>query len=192
MVEKSCSAERNGWIKHYISFIKAKLPLKNLGISMYKGDLKSKHILWYYSYYDIIAKVQHQINSCKNTFLSFGDRIILIMSVLNSVPLYTIQVLNMPTNVQAKLERIFNKLIWRRNQRAIHGTSKKKFYKPKEGGLGYLSLADSIKINHIKLRIRFRNNSSSWASYICSKYYYNSHPTKFYIKKEILLFGNLC
>lgn len=55
----------------------------------------------------LIDSLNRRLGSWKNKFLSLGGRIVLLNSVLNSIPIYYLSFMQMPANV-----RIQRKFLW--------------------------------------------------------------------------------
>ncbi|KAL0293303.1 UNVERIFIED_CONTAM: hypothetical protein Sangu_3240200, partial [Sesamum angustifolium] len=77
------------------------LPITYLGPPLYKGN--KRKVL----YENQIDKVRNKISGWENCHLSYGGRLQLIKTVLSSIPIYLLQVLNPPVSTIQKLERLF-------------------------------------------------------------------------------------
>ncbi|KAL2237562.1 UNVERIFIED_CONTAM: hypothetical protein Sindi_0947900 [Sesamum indicum] len=105
-------------IKHITGFSRKALPITYLGAPLYKGN--KKKIL----YENLIDKVRNKIAGWEHCHLSYGGRLQLIKTVLSSMPIYLLQVLNPPVGTIQKLEQLFAKYFWgsTSEQRKIHWT----------------------------------------------------------------------
>ncbi|PKU82927.1 Putative ribonuclease H protein [Dendrobium catenatum] len=103
IVENSINHVRVNAIKSECSFNCVDLPIKYLGTPIYKGR-KKKHI-----FEDIFTMFQKKITNWHYNFLSFCGRLVLIKSVLNSIPIFIFHTLYPSMSVCRRLERIINK-----------------------------------------------------------------------------------
>ncbi|KAL0463200.1 UNVERIFIED_CONTAM: hypothetical protein Slati_0207600 [Sesamum latifolium] len=90
-------------IKAITGFTMKALPITYLGAPLYKGN-KRKLL-----YVDLIDKVRAKIVGWEQCYLSYGGRLQLIKTVLASMPIYLLQVLNPPVSTLQKLEQLFAK-----------------------------------------------------------------------------------
>lgn len=148
-------------------FVKGSFPLTYLGYLISHGKLKKCH------FSGLIKKVQNKLQEWKGKMLSFGGKTVLINSVLNSIPIYLICVINPPKNVIHDLEKIFARFFWnvKETGRSKHWVNWADMYKPKEeGGLGFRSLGDVGKATIAKLWWIFRIQKSLWTNFMWKKY----------------------
>ncbi|KAL2247822.1 UNVERIFIED_CONTAM: hypothetical protein Sindi_2634500 [Sesamum indicum] len=90
-------------IKRITGFSRKALPITYLGAPLYKEN--KKKIL----YENLIDKVRNKIAGWEHCHLSYGGRLQLIKTVLSSMPIYLLQVLNPPVGTIQKLEQLFAK-----------------------------------------------------------------------------------
>ncbi|CAN1761414.1 Putative ribonuclease H protein At1g65750 [Linum perenne] len=91
----------------------------------------------------VVRRVENKLESWKCRFLSFGGRLVLIKSVLSSLPVYFLSLLRAQASVILKLERIQNKFLWAGTEvkDKIHWVSWDLEKTPRErGGLGIQDL----------------------------------------------------
>ncbi|KAL0295876.1 UNVERIFIED_CONTAM: hypothetical protein Sangu_3179800 [Sesamum angustifolium] len=115
------------------------LPITYLGAALYKGN--KRKVL----YENLIDKVRNRISGWEHCHLSYVSRLQLIKTVLASMPIYLLQVLNPPVSTIQKLERLFAKFLWgsTTEQWKIHWTKWHTIcYPTEEGGLGIRNLRD--------------------------------------------------
>ncbi|GAA0156695.1 hypothetical protein LIER_14125 [Lithospermum erythrorhizon] len=86
-------------------FRRGALPFTYLGIPIYKGKRQV------FLFDALIEKIRERLASWSCNHLSFGARITFLQSVLNTLPMYDLQVMQMPAEVYKKIERIFNKFL---------------------------------------------------------------------------------
>ncbi|PKU59928.1 hypothetical protein MA16_Dca019630 [Dendrobium catenatum] len=89
-VSKNMKRNRISIIKDLTGFMHGQLPIKYLGIPLFKCRKYS------FLFNDLISSVQHKLMSWESNFLRFGDRLTLIKSVLCSLHVYSFQTL-LPT-----------------------------------------------------------------------------------------------
>ncbi|KAL0454967.1 UNVERIFIED_CONTAM: putative ribonuclease H protein [Sesamum latifolium] len=161
-------------IKSITGFVMKVLPITYLGRPLYKGN-KRKAL-----FENLIDKIRAKVIGWEHCHLSYGDRLQLIRSVLSSMPIYLLQVLNPPISTIQKLEQIFAKYFWSSNtqQRKIHWTKWYNICFPiDEGDLGIRNLRDMITAFSYKLWWRLRLNNSLGSKFTISKYCQGYFPS---------------
>ncbi|XP_019224507.1 PREDICTED: uncharacterized protein LOC109206170 [Nicotiana attenuata] len=63
-------------------------------------------------YDDLVKKVKAKLHSWKGKFLSFGGKATLISSVLQSMPIHILSVLDPPKNIIDHLHKLFARFFW--------------------------------------------------------------------------------
>ena len=61
----------------------------------------------------VISKVAKRLDGWKRTFLSKGERLALIESVLSAIPTYFLSLFRMSSGVIKKLEKIIRNFLWK-------------------------------------------------------------------------------
>ncbi|KAI0498287.1 hypothetical protein KFK09_021528 [Dendrobium nobile] len=174
VISKNVNHNRVVDIKNLTGFSQAVLPLIYLGIPLFKGRKKI------FLFDDLISKVHNRLSSWDSNFLSFGGRLILIKSVLASIPVYSFQVLFPPKTVCLRIDRILNKFFWRgsSSNAKIHWSSWEKCCGLKqEGDLGCKSMHDMVLGFSFKLWHNLKANESLWAKFMQQKYCGHHHPS---------------
>ncbi|KAL0285568.1 UNVERIFIED_CONTAM: hypothetical protein Sangu_2772900 [Sesamum angustifolium] len=166
------------------------LPITYLGAALYKGN--KRKVL----YENLIDKVRNRISGWEHCHLSYVSRLQLIKTVLASMPIYLLQVLNPPVSTIQKLERLFAKFLWgsTTEQWKIHWTKWHTIcYPTEEGGLGIRNLRDMVTAFSYKLWWRLKLNSSLWSTFTISKYCqgYFSAISKLYTM-DLSIWKRLC
>ncbi|PKU80635.1 Putative ribonuclease H protein [Dendrobium catenatum] len=87
----------------YTRFEHNSLPFKYLGAPIFRG-LKKSHL-----FDEIIKKIQGKISSWEYYFLSYGGRLTILKSTLNSMAFHLLQVIKPNISTVRRLERILNK-----------------------------------------------------------------------------------
>ncbi|KAL0928209.1 hypothetical protein M5K25_000081 [Dendrobium thyrsiflorum] len=173
IISKNALSNRINEIKRICGFNSNNLPIKYLGTPLYKGRKKNQ------LFDDIFTACQKKLTSWYSSFLSFGGRLVLIKSVLNSIPIFILHTLHPSVTVCHRLERLINKFFWgaKNNKSCICWTSWHKICGDhKEGGLGCKNFADTVKAFSYKLWFSFRAKESLWARFMHAKYCKNRHP----------------
>lgn len=98
---KRMTAGKINTISNTIGFKYQKLPIKYLGIPIYKGNKKS------FLFDDLIGVINNRLSTWEFKLLSMGGRLILIKNVLSSLPIYLLQTLRPPFEVITRIERLF-------------------------------------------------------------------------------------
>ncbi|KAL0455303.1 UNVERIFIED_CONTAM: hypothetical protein Slati_0869500 [Sesamum latifolium] len=80
-------------VKSITGFSMKALPITYLGVPLYKGNKKKM------LYENLIDKVRAKISGWEEYHLSYGGRLLLIKTVLSSMPIYLLQVLYPPVGI---------------------------------------------------------------------------------------------
>jgi hypothetical protein len=91
------------------SFLNCKrgvVPFKYLGIPV--GANPKRIATWE----PLLDQIRRRLNSWENKFISFGGRIVLLNSVLNSIPIFYMSFMKMPIQVWKKLISIQRAFLW--------------------------------------------------------------------------------
>ncbi|XP_071902709.1 uncharacterized protein [Coffea arabica] len=162
-------------VSNILGFQRQSLPLVYLGVPISHGSCSS------FVFDGIIAKVRARVCHWSTRLLSTGEKLILIKHVLNSMPMYLLQVLKPPKVVIVALGKIFNALLWDKahDSKRIHWASWERLCFPTEkGGLGVRSLNDMVTAFSYKLWWRLRQQGSIWSDFMYSKYIGDHHPLR--------------
>ncbi|KAL2532533.1 RNA-directed DNA polymerase reverse transcriptase [Abeliophyllum distichum] len=130
-------------------------------------------------YDDLLQKVKNRISRWAFRLLSSGGRITLLRSVLSSLPLYLLQIMQPPETVLKKLESTFARFLWDSKDQAhrMHWRRWKDICLPTDkGGLGFRRLEDVVQAFSLKLWWLFRSQHSLWAQFLLGKYCRSTHP----------------
>ncbi|XP_070031030.1 uncharacterized protein [Nicotiana tomentosiformis] len=113
-------------------FARGKFPFTYLGCPIFYTKMRKDH------YEDLIKKVKAKLHSWKGKLLSFGGKATLISSVLQSMSVHMLSVLDPPNNILEHLHKIFARFFWRTKKegRSRYWASWQNLCLPtKEGGL---------------------------------------------------------
>ena len=174
MVGNKTPNSRKEIIKRLTGFPQKSSPLQYLGCPIFIGR-KSKYL-----FNGFVDSIKLRINSWSKNCLSSGGRITLIRSVLSSIPVHLISVLQPPKGTLHDIEMILANFLWGERQ----GTAKFHWRKwenlcfpTSEGGIGIRSLQDLCEAYSIKFWWKFREKNSLWADFLHAKYIGHSHPS---------------
>lgn len=103
------SERRSGVLKrkiiHLTGFWFTPFPLKYLGCPLIAGRIRSSY------FQSLVDSVSLRINMWSSKWLSFGGRLVLLKSVLNSIPIHLLTVLHPPNGVLWQLRKLFARFL---------------------------------------------------------------------------------
>ncbi|CAN1732048.1 Putative ribonuclease H protein At1g65750 [Linum perenne] len=137
----------------------ASFPSYYLGLPFGSRGFSSK--LWD----PVISSMERRLQSWKARFLSFGGRLVLIKSVLSSLPVYYLSLFKAPSSIVLGLERIQNQFLWSgvSDSEKIHWISWNLIKTPRRlGGLGVQDLRSLNTALLCKWHWRFAVERSAW------------------------------
>lgn len=158
-------------VSEILGFPRKTAPITYLGVPLFKGRPKV-------AYFDgLLDSIALRLNNWKNRLLSPGGRLVLLKSVLSSMPIYLMSILKLPKLVIKKLNSIFASFLWTgKNGSHIHWVSWRQICLPyEEGGLGVKQLAVMMAALQSKLAWAYIQGDTLWASVLRLKY---GHPTE--------------
>ncbi|XP_073031340.1 uncharacterized protein [Primulina eburnea] len=168
-----CSGRSRTRLLRITGFGEGHFPIKYLGVPLFRGNRVC-------SLFDpLVQMVRKKLEGWELKTLSPGSRMTLLRSVLLSVPIYMLQVVQPPLAVMERLENVFNGFLWgsRSLDKKWHWARWSRVCLPvSEGGLGFRRLKDIVDSFSIKLWFRFRHGSSLWAKFMMRKYCQLVHP----------------
>lgn len=98
-----------GWLAEAVNILNCKkrcVPFKYLGLPI--GVDPCKKSTWF----PMVEKVRKRLSSWSGKYLSFGCRIVLIKSVLLSIPIYFLSFFKAPKGIISSLESFFKTFLW--------------------------------------------------------------------------------
>nr|ABN08045.1 hypothetical protein MtrDRAFT_AC154391g33v2 [Medicago truncatula] len=81
-------------------------PFMYLGLSI--GGNPHRHSFWD----PIVHRIKARLTGWNSRFLSFGGRLVLLKSVLTSLPVYALSFFKAPSDIISSLESLFNNFFW--------------------------------------------------------------------------------
>jgi hypothetical protein len=153
----------------FLNCIRGNRPFKYLGLPV--GANPRKKATWE----PMVEKIRRKLNSWGNKHISFGGRLVLINSVLNSIPIFYLSIMKLPVQVRKMLVRIQRDFLWG----GVHGSKKLSCVKwkvvcreKKKGGLGVRDL-DAVNISLLtkwRWRLLNREEVALWKEVLVAKY----------------------
>ncbi|XP_027096071.1 uncharacterized protein [Coffea arabica] len=165
-VRKSMVAEITG-------FQPREFPVKYLGCPLYVGRRKK----CYFS--EICDSIVGRVLSWKGKLLSYGGKLVLLKSVLSSMPIHLFAASTPPKSLFGFLEKIFASFLWGSSDNGpqFHWIKWDQLCKSQErGGVGLRSLRHVFEAFSMKLWWQFRSRQSLWAEFMHCKICPKTHP----------------
>ncbi|XP_071909708.1 uncharacterized protein [Coffea arabica] len=156
-----------------LGFQKRAFPVRYLGCPLYVGRRKK---IYFADMYNAVAS---RILSWKNQLLLVGGRIVLVQSVLASMPIHLLAAASPSHGVMGALERLFADFLWGASDGGskFHWLGWKDICRPQEeGGVGLRTLMGVHDSLSVKLWWKFRQQQSLWAEFMMGKYCVGQHP----------------
>lgn len=123
----------------------------------------------------LIDKFERRLNHWKANFLSHAGRLVLIKSVLDSMPIYAMGTILLPKKVVKKLTAISRNFFWggSHDKRSMAYVAWGKITQPKGmGGLGLRSIEEMNKALVLKVIWKLASNADAqWVQLLQAKYY---------------------
>ncbi|CAJ2678808.1 unnamed protein product [Trifolium pratense] len=116
-----------------------KFPFLYLGLQI--GGDPRRLVFWE----PVLTRIKNRLSGWKSRFLSFGGRLVLLKSVLTSLPVYALSFFKAPSGIISSIESLFIKFFWGgcEDSRKISWVSWKSICLRKEfGGLGVRQLRE--------------------------------------------------
>lgn len=142
-------------------------PLTYLGVPIFYGRTKSV----YFEY--LVDKIRRALDGWRAKILSFGGRITLIKSMLQSFPVYTLTSTLVPKNILRRMESLMAQFLWNvKEEKQMHWINwTSTCYPISEGGLGFKQIAQIQNGLQAKLLWLIVRGGSLWAKFMRAKYF---------------------
>jgi hypothetical protein len=153
----------------FLNCIRGNLPFKYLGLPV--GANPRRMSTWE----PMVEKIRSKLNSWGNKHVSFGGRLVLINSVLNSIPIFYMSLMKMPVQVRKRVVQIQRDFLWG----GVNGNKKLSWVKwkvvckeKKKGGLGVrdLELVNISLLTKWRWRLLNREDTALWKEVLVAKY----------------------
>ncbi|KAL0906279.1 hypothetical protein M5K25_024759 [Dendrobium thyrsiflorum] len=178
---KRCFVVESIVLKEFVVFLRSLYLLSRLANNLFE---------------DLFTFCQRRFANWSSNFLSFGGRLVIIKSVLNSIPIFLFHTLKPNVSVCNKMERLINKFFWgsNGNRDCICWASWNNICGAfKDGSLGCKSISDTAHGFSHKLWFAFRSNTSLWVQFMNFKYCKDVHPLLCSYKRvDSLVWKRLC
>ena len=173
MIPLNVPADEVAVLASYLGCTIGSMPFTYLGLPMGTTKPAVK------DFSPLIDRVERRL-SATASFLSYGDRLVIVNSVLSSLPTYYMLTLKIPVGVIEVLDRARRHCLWRKKDkdRSHSLAAWHMICKPKRiGGLGIIDL----KIQNAALLLKhlhkfFNNDTTPWVQLIRDSYYFDTVP----------------
>lgn len=153
-------------IQEVTCFSAGSLPLKYLGVPIHKTRLPSS------AFESVLEKAYAKLESWKTYLLSFGGKMILVKSVINSGLLHLLALCRLPSTCIHALQCRLISLIWDSTKERKHRwIGANHIFKPLDGGgLGIEKISTAMKGLHTKPCWKYITSNSLWDCFMRDKY----------------------
>ena len=142
-------------------------PFRYLGLPMHYKKLRNS------DWKTIEERFEQRLSGWKGKLLSVGGRLVLINSVLSSLPMFMLSFFAIPKGVLKKLEYFRSRFFWQNDQhkKKYHLIRWDQIRQPKEqGGLGIIDLEIQNKCLLSKWLFKLANEEGTWQDLVRNKY----------------------
>jgi hypothetical protein len=142
-------------------------PFRYLGIPIHYRKLKNS------DWYPVETRFEGKLGCWKGKLLSYGDRLVLINSVLTSLPMFMLSFLEIPIGVRKRLDFYRSRFFWQSDEdkRKYRLTRWNIICRPKDqGGLGIEVLELKNKCLLSKWLFKLLNEEGMWQELLHNKY----------------------
>jgi exonuclease III len=143
------------------------LPFRYLGIPIHYRKLRNS------DWYPVETRFESKLGCWKGKLLSYGDRLVLINSVLTSLPMFMLSFLEIPVGVRKRLDFYRSRFFWQSDEhkRKYRLTKWNIICRPKDqGGLGIEVLELKNKCLLSKWLFQLLNEEGVWQELLRNKY----------------------
>ena len=144
------------------------LPFRYLGIQIHHRKLLNK------GWNPVENRFEKKLGCWQGKLLSYGDRLVLINSVLTSLPMFMLSFIKIPKGVLKRLDFYRSRFFWQSDQhkRKYRLTKWNIICRPKDqGGLGVEGLDIKNKCLLSKCLFKLLNEEGMWQELIHNKYH---------------------
>ena len=143
------------------------LPFKYLGVPIHYRRLRNDE------WQPVECRFEGKLGCWKGKMLSYGDRLVLVNSVLTSLPMFMLSFLEIPKGVRKRLDFYRSRFFWQddENKRKYRLTKWNLICRPKDqGGLGVEVLELKNKCLLSKWLFKLLNEEGVWQELLQNKY----------------------
>jgi hypothetical protein len=141
-----------------------------LGIPIFKGRALVAHWM------PMVDKLQKKIQAWGANWLNRADKVVLMNSVLSSLPIYQCSVLFAPKSITTRIDALLRRFLWeggKNNAKKLHLISWSKVKLPKlEGGLNIRDVAAHNLAMGCKLLWQMITGKRTWTKQVLRKKYF--------------------
>jgi hypothetical protein len=141
--------------------------MKYLGFFLKPNNYRVNDWMW------LLKKIEKRIGNWTFRWLSLGGRLTLATSVLQSIPVYWLSLVKLPTSVLYRIQILISKFIWKGGKKGsgFHLMKWKNIARPKHfGGWGIKHISWFAQSLAAKSCWRGLFGSGLWNSVLCKKY----------------------
>ncbi|XP_047057289.1 uncharacterized protein LOC124663662 [Lolium rigidum] len=159
--------EEEDQYRHIFGCDAGQLPFRYLGIPIHYKKLKNS------DWYPVETRFESKLGCWKGKLLSYGDRLVLINSVLTSLPMFMLSFLRIPVGVRKRLDFYRSRFFWQsdENKKKYRLTKWNIVCRPKDqGGLGIEVLEIKNRCLLSKWLFKLLNENGVWQELLHNKY----------------------
>nr|XP_051221032.1 uncharacterized protein LOC127339195 [Lolium perenne] len=159
--------EEENQYRHIFGCDAGQLPFRYLGIPIHYKKLKNS------DWYPVVTRFESKLGCWKGKLLSYGDRLVLINSVLTSLPMFMLSFLRIPVGVRKRLDFYRSRFFWQsdENKKKYRLTKWNIVCRPKDqGGLGIEVLEIKNRCLLSKWLFKLLNEDGVWQELLHNKY----------------------
>jgi hypothetical protein len=153
----------------FLNCMRGAIPFKYLGLPV--GASPRRESTWE----PMVERIRSKLNAWGNKHISFGGRLVLINSVLNSIPIFYLSLMKMPGHVRKKVIQIQRDFLWGgvRGRKKLCWVKWKVVCKEKaKGGLGVrdIEVVNLSLLTKWRWRLLDRGDAAIWKEVLKAKY----------------------
>ncbi|KAF5201766.1 RNA-directed DNA polymerase (reverse transcriptase)-related family protein, partial [Thalictrum thalictroides] len=161
------SIDKKRKIEDFFDIKEGALPERYLGVPLFKGSVKKSWIQI------LVDKIKKRASSWAGRMLSFQGRVVLIQSVLSSIPIHNMGIYKWPRRCLEEGEAAIRNFLWSGDptQRRAITLKWESVCKPREeGGLGIRKLRELNLSLLMKLAWQLLEQKTNWSKFMTAKF----------------------
>ncbi|XP_058783502.1 uncharacterized protein LOC131658194 [Vicia villosa] len=178
----SMSNDRHSLLANLVGFCKGQLPFYYLGVPIFKGRPKAIY------FQPLADKIKAKLAAWKASLLSIAGRVQLVMSVIQSMTVYSIMVYSWPISLIKIIEGWCRNFIWSvdMNKRKLVTVAWKLCCRSlKDGGLGIRSLRTLNDVADLRQCWTIYNGRDDWAQILKSRVFKRGKRVQYHVFSSI-------